>query len=504
MANDNTENESSGVSDDVEESETGYSTGTGSSASGQEEEESVTNSSRRTTTEVNHEEETTDTTASDDNHKESIAPMTLMVPPPIQPIKVTSIAKTSDVGSNMRVQLNVVQPEHDKLQTQSSEKNSTKSEPPSISYMSRNDESTSVAAPNLNMNTESPNRSRNWFLPFAANRRSQEQHNVLNPGVSSFANPGVNKEYTNPATSSAAVEVASGRNDASPSRTLSFSDSGTPDRPVEKTSPVATSSAAIRCHEKNMTAAQQHGEGVVVSNALVYPLVHKSASVRCMVIAVFAALLTVVLSTIGTSYLGADLALRGYKVSDSMDSNIIPSMNDTAIPPMHNDSVLAPPTGILTSSCSSGNVLVSLEIVFDSKPAEVGISLKESSDIAGTDSGIWLFQALSFRSFTQFQRMNTFSVCLSNTSTYEFEITDTSGNGLVSTFGASTQIYGNWTIRLDSLVVANYFGDCNATTVSSTNANGNSSIIECGDYCRCLFNVSKNSMRNGGCTSICS
>jgi hypothetical protein len=504
----NTENESitnNSESEEIEEeSETGYSTGTGSSTS-----ESVTSTSRRTTTEEGEEEveESTETSATDDHSlKETIAP----IASPIQPIKLTSIAKTEDVRPNIQLQASTTSPPiEDEIDVLPPEKDPLKVEPPPILYdeirsvdvISGNDDLSNLAVASRNVDTETKNHSKSWLFPFTKNRRSPEQHERLLPSgmpVSSSATHDMLQEYKDPENSTKVEPMTSGPHDSSPSRTVTMSDSGTPDRMGKVTT--SSSSAITRRQGKTMTAAPQHEENAEMLNdngaLMVDPRVSTAPSTRCLYLFALAALLTFALSTIGTSYLGADLALRGYKVSsDNADSSIIPSMNDTVIPPAHNDSGVTPP--FYTSPCSSGNVPLSFEIVFDSKPAEVGISLKDQSDLTAENSGIWLFPALSFRSFTQFQRKNSFSVCLSNASTFEFEITDTSGNGLVSTFGASTQVFGNWAIRLDSIVVATYFGDCNDPRRNS------STLSDCGDYCRCLFNVSKSRSPVGGCTTVC-
>jgi hypothetical protein len=259
----NTENENSfnSESEEVEEeSETGYSTGTGSSTS-----ESVPSTSRRTTTEEGDEEEedTTETSAADDSsHKETVQPV--VIAPPIQPFKVTSIAKTEDARASIQLQQNESQSEKDKPDRPQSphfDQDALKSEPPPILYddvraddvLSENDDVSNIAITNSNANTETKHLSRAWLLPFKKTHRIHDQHERLIPdGIHSSTNldPVVIQEYIDPEHSSKIMKVESGSNDSSPSRTVTMSDSGTPDRLGTISTVEASSSTSTRNHGK--------------------------------------------------------------------------------------------------------------------------------------------------------------------------------------------------------------------------------------------------------------
>jgi hypothetical protein len=256
----------------------------------------------------------------------------------------------------------------------------------------------------------------------------------------------------------------------------------------------------------------------------------------CMMMWLF--LILVIASSVGTSYVGTKLALRGQTFSSTNDNPLStassPSPQSIKTAPTYTDipemPTLSPvgmgsstpiPTGMPTPAaksfhpsnpvitsvpavrtsppvpspiqCSAGDSLLQFEIVFDSEPSDVGILLRDSGTLG---AGIWVLESSSFRSFTQFQRKNFFSICLSNSNSYVFEVTDTTGDGLVSVVGGASNVYGYWKLSFGSKVVAEYNGSCNASTSMAL-------IVECGKYCLCSFTVSATSS-TGGCDTQCS
>ena len=101
-----------------------------------------------------------------------------------------------------------------------------------------------------------------------------------------------------------------------------------------------------------------------------------------------------------------------------------------------------------------------------------------------------VFALALFFSFSQFQRENTFSICITPSRPYEFEITDEASDGLVGTF-VDTVVYGNWQLMYNGETVARYNGDCNATDVS-----------HCGAYCSCTY-ILRAEGSDGGCQTNC-
>jgi hypothetical protein len=217
-----------------------------------------------------------------------------------------------------------------------------------------------------------------------------------------------------------------------------------------------------------------------------------AVSVRTLFIAGVALTLVVILSTIGTSFLGAELALRGNTLGTNLESSYRPNGGSNTT---HQNSTDAPQS-IRRDICEGSQLLLEFEIKFDSQPAEVGIALRDSGPFGG--ASLWAFDAFSFRSFTQFLRTNVFSICLPPEPTYEFEITDAFGNGLASTFGTSTLVYGQWTLSYNSSIVASYEGNCNATREGDAVAK----FSPCGSYCRCSYRFSSNES-TGNCSTNC-
>jgi hypothetical protein len=252
-------------------------------------------------------------------------------------------------------------------------------------------------------------------------------------------------------------------------------------------------------------------------------------------------LIVVIASSVGTSYVGTKLALRGQTLSSATDKPLsaatspspvttVPSVHpvptNTDIPrqpsksPVEKGSSALIPTGMptpaaqslkpsnsVTSSvpavrttppvpspflCASGDSLLQFEIFFDSEPSDVGILLRDSGTLG---AGIWVLESSSFRSFTQFQRKNVFSICLSSSNSYVFEVSDATGDGLVSVVGGASSVYGYWRLSFGSRIVAEYNGSCNASTSTA-------SIVECGAYCICSFTVSISSS-TGRCDTQC-
>jgi hypothetical protein len=572
---------SSHVSDDVEESESGFSTGTGSSSS----ECSVSSSSNLTTTEVDEEAVVADDENRPIQPKEAMAPRTVatekgghdMTRQQGREATINDLVSSQMQGNDKEtehkheIQITKTDPKSGSAicgippiqPSLHSDKNSkillrppsldddvdTTTDTPCNAQSSRNTVAP-VTAESVLDNSTNPPTPKTWFAPFFWNRRGcdpQPSYQSANHGPDESDSNYEHEELPEYQEPTDYVQVTIGSTptpkDVSPGRTASISDSAatTPDRIllrndikndypnvgratlsagvrfVDDRTKVMTTAASLSPSEhhhhtnKESILERQREDRTILSSG------HMAAadrtfpiSIRFLLYMLLVIVLIICLSTIGTSYLGAELALRGRTSVGPMESNPIPSWNDTtttAAAPMPSDNmvVAAPPSVIApVPSCEDNSLLLSFEIVFDSKPAEVGVSLQERSNITTTNTALWSLDALSFRSFTQFQRKNIFSVCLSNDSNYELEITDTSSNGLVSVFGASTLVYGNWSILLNSRIVANYFGDCTASSAMSDSKMDSASIISaCGEYCRCLFNISANAISVGGCEADC-
>jgi hypothetical protein len=568
---------SSHVSDDVEESESGFSTGTGSSFS----ECSVSSSSNLTAIEVDEE-------AVADDVKRQIQPKEAIVPRTVATEKgghdmtrqqgrettlndfVSSQVQGNDKETEHKHEIEITKTDPKSgsaicgippIQASlHSDKNSkillrppsldddvaTTTDNPCTVQSSRNTVAP-ITAESVLDNSTNPPTPKKWFAPFFWNRRGcdpQPSYQSANHGPDESDSNYVHEElpeYQEP-TDYAQMTIGSTPTpkNVSPGRTASISDSAatTPDRIilrndikndnpntlsagvrfVDDRTNVLTTAASLspsehhhHTNKESILERQPEDRTMLSSGHMAAADRTFSISIRFLLYILLVMVSTICLSTIGTSYLGAELALRGRTSVGPIETNPIPSSNDTTTAaPMPNDST-APPSVIAPvpyALCEDNNsLLLSFEIVFDSKPAEVGVSLQERSNITTTNTALWSLDALSFRSFTQFQRKNIFSVCLSNDSYYELEITDTSNNGLVSVFGASTLVFGNWSILLNSRMVANYFGDCTASSAMSDSimdSEAPSGIISaCGEYCRCLFNISANAISFGECEAEC-
>jgi hypothetical protein len=136
-------------------------------------------------------------------------------------------------------------------------------------------------------------------------------------------------------------------------------------------------------------------------------------------------------------------------------------------------------------NCPEGNVPIELVIIFDSTPGDVGIFLRDKSR-----SFLWNFGTGSFRSFTQLLRENYFIVCLSPQLEYQVEITDSTGDGLASTF-VGQAVYGGFRLSYQNQLVTNYSGDCSLDGYS-----------ECGAFCSCSYTLLQN-VTSGQCTTSC-
>jgi hypothetical protein len=136
-------------------------------------------------------------------------------------------------------------------------------------------------------------------------------------------------------------------------------------------------------------------------------------------------------------------------------------------------------------------------ITFDSKPAEIGIFLRDYA----TRSLIWNFATGSFRSMTLLLRENYFVVCLSPRLIYELEITDTGGNGLNSTF-VQQAVYGSFRLSYQHQLVTNYSGYCSIGEDGVTaELNG---FSQCGNFCSCSYRLMENIAKvTGQCTTSC-
>lgn len=187
-----------------------------------------------------------------------------------------------------------------------------------------------------------------------------------------------------------------------------------------------------------------------------------------------------VAGTIGTAFYGTELALRknGLDRTAQVES---PSTNSPVVP-----APIPPPL----TRCRFSDVPLEFEFTFDSNPADVGILLQTQGSVA---AAIWSFPAGSFRSFVQLQRANTFSICLSPTQNYVFQILSQNGAGMVSTF-AGEPVYGYWDLMYNNSAVASYNGDCSVKNAT-----------DCGAYCACSYTIFGNGSTpaTGQCTTHC-
>jgi hypothetical protein len=187
---------------------------------------------------------------------------------------------------------------------------------------------------------------------------------------------------------------------------------------------------------------------------------------RQLGVALILAVLVLVGTNIGTSYLGAKLALENVGEKSVVDDKI---------------------AGNVTGPCAFEDVYLEFKIRFDSNPGETGAVLRDKGPIGAT---LWNFGVGAFFSFSQFQRENIFSICLSPALPYEFELTDLGGNGLVGSFIDSV-IYGNWQLMYNGELVARYHGDCNEPD-----------LTDCGDFCSCKYSLTADGSE-GGCETNC-
>mmetsp|Transcript_2657 Transcript_2657/g.5568 ORF Transcript_2657/g.5568 Transcript_2657/m.5568 type:complete len:778 (+) Transcript_2657:442-2775(+) len=141
-----------------------------------------------------------------------------------------------------------------------------------------------------------------------------------------------------------------------------------------------------------------------------------------------------------------------------------------------------------TPRCPNGNVPLEIVVTFDGEPEEVGLQLRDSSQVA-----VWGFATGTFRSFSQFLRENYFMVCVSPVVTYQLEVTDSEGTGLISEL-IGQPVYGKFSIFYNEALVSRYNGDCASTEEG---------ITDCGPFCSCEFILSEG-LADGGCTNQCS
>jgi hypothetical protein len=192
----------------------------------------------------------------------------------------------------------------------------------------------------------------------------------------------------------------------------------------------------------------------------------KAVTYRQLGMALILAVLVLVGTNIGTSYLGAKLALENVSEKSVVNNKI---------------------AGNVTGPCAFEDVHLEFKVRFDSNPGETGAVLRDKGPIGAT---LWNFGVGAFSSSSQFQRENTFSVCLSPALPYEFELTDLGGDGLVGSFIDSV-IYGNWQLMYNGELVARYHGDCNEPN-----------LTHCGDFCSCKYNLTADGSV-GGCETTC-
>lgn len=184
---------------------------------------------------------------------------------------------------------------------------------------------------------------------------------------------------------------------------------------------------------------------------------------------------------IAASFAAAYAAVRLAKAGDDNKTHQGPDVTTSAPAPSPNPIFYANNT----IGCPNENVPLELIIIFDSKPAEIGIFLRDS-----TRSLIWQFGAGTFKSFSQLLRENYFMVCIAPQQTYELEISDLGSDGLVSNL-LNQSVYGKFSIFYQNRVVSTYDGDCTSTEVSN-----------CGSFCACKF-VLQSEEFSGQCQTEC-
>jgi hypothetical protein len=187
---------------------------------------------------------------------------------------------------------------------------------------------------------------------------------------------------------------------------------------------------------------------------------------RQLGVALILAVLVLVGTNIGTSYLGAKMALESFGEKSVVNDKI---------------------AGNVTGPCAFEDVHLEFKIRFDSNPGETGAVLRDKGPIGAT---LWNFGVGAFFSSSQFQRENIFSICLSPALPYEFELTDLGSDGLVGSFIDSV-IYGNWQLMYNGELVARYHGDCNEP-----------GLTDCGDFCSCKYSLTADGNK-GGCETTC-
>jgi hypothetical protein len=219
----------------------------------------------------------------------------------------------------------------------------------------------------------------------------------------------------------------------------------------------------------------------------------------------------IVLSTIGTAYLGSTIALHSYNLTSSlqqagyqMESNHIKSEYTHSEEDEGKYNENNNHTIIMSSPCEPHQILFQFTIKFDTKPAQVGINLEELNGSDGT--GIWRFEPdSSFQSSKLSESTNIFSICLSRFPTYRLEISDTNCDGLISSVWSEDVVFGKWNVQYDQVPIVEYNGNCSATSsLNDTSTHVVPLLMECGSYNKCVYTISDSGIFGYCDTSTCS
>jgi hypothetical protein len=200
------------------------------------------------------------------------------------------------------------------------------------------------------------------------------------------------------------------------------------------------------------------------------------------------------MSTIGTFYLGAMVALQKFNFTKAIIESQLYSEELTLSDQME---VNGSKSITISNSCKPNESLFQFEIVFDSNPGDVGITLDE---IKGNETNLlWNFRPMSaFQATTLAGRANEFSICLSNFDMYTFKVIDKSCNGLASLSEAGESTYGIWNVKSNGVPLVRYHGNCSQGS-GEQEQDSLSLTKECGYYSACIYKIS-----NAGFFGSCS
>lgn len=212
-----------------------------------------------------------------------------------------------------------------------------------------------------------------------------------------------------------------------------------------------------------------------------------------ILVALLIAVEIIVLSSIGTSYLGSMIAIQKYNFTEALNQASYQLLS------AGNQGSLTNVTNTRTNPCNPQQALLTLKILFDSRPADFGIVVKESGDVDGSD--IWNIKPASvFQSSTALSgRTNIFSICVQRIATYALEISDKNCDGLSSTTSGDA-VFGKWEVEFDGIPIIQYNGNCTGRQ-NDEGEFGFSLINECGLYGSCSYTLSGSGIF-GSCNTL--